>query len=274
MKTKSERSADGPSAIDRKLADLGVPDALRHELGNVVNGRHLEAALLYGSWARGDADVDSDLDVLLFEAIGGHGAVPDGQISLATYDRRQFGELSGTLFGFHLVRDGVILHDTGDQLAHALAAIQRPEQGSVIARVRSFTPVLDVSDADRRQYIEGLTKVGRYLLRTAMYALALDEGRPCFSVRELADRNRDPALVAVLSSHPAVQPAASHEVFQDLRGRLEAVVGTIAPNQYGTLHGLIEGSWESNRELSNFATLALASEGDELPYDELPRVTL
>jgi hypothetical protein len=137
-----------------------------------------------------------------------------------------------------------------------------------------LTPVLDVSEMDRRKYMEGLTQVGRYLLRTAMYAQALDEGRPCFSVREIADRNRDPALVAVLSSHLTVRPAASLEVFEDLRGRLAAVLGTLAPNQYGTLHGLIEGSWTNNPELSNFATLALASEGDELPYDELPRVTL
>ncbi len=260
-------------SIEEKLTGLGVPSTLRAGLRSKAIGSW-RAMLLYGSWARGDADVDSDLDVLLLHANTGYRSIRDAQVSLARYDSRDVSNLSGTLFGFHLVRDGIVLHDPGDQLARALAAIQPPEPGSIIARVRLLTPVLDVSEADRGEYIEGLTKVGRYLLRTAMYARALDEGNPCFSVREIANRNHDAALVAVLSSHEAVRPAASLEVFNDLCGRLAATVGPLGSNPYGTLHGLIEGSWADDRELSNFATLVLAGEEDELPYEELPRVTL
>lgn len=260
-------------SIDEQLTDLGVPSTLRAELRSTAVG-NWQAMLLYGSWARGDADVDSDLDVLLLDANTSNRSIRNAKVSLARYDSHDVSILSGTLFGFHLVRDGIVLHDAGDKLTRALAAIQPPEPGSVIARVRSLAPVLDVSEADRRDYIEGLTKVGRYLLRTAMYAQALDEGRPCFSVREIASRNHDAGLAAVLSSHEAVRPGASLEVFTDLCGRLEAAIGSLAPNLYGTLHGLIEGSWAENRELSNFATLVLAGEEDELPYDELPRVTL
>lgn len=260
-------------SVDEKLAALGVPPTLRGELRSRLIG-NWQALLLYGSWARGDADVDSDLDVLLLDAAASYPSVPDAQVSLAWYDSRKLSNLSGTLFGFHLARDGIVLHDTGDKLARALAAIQPPERGSIIARVRSLAPVLDVSEADRHEYIEGLTKVARYLLRTAMYARALDESRPCFSVREIANRNNDTALEALLSSHEAIRPAASLEVFDDLCGRLADAIGPLAPNPYGSLHGLIEGSWADYRDLSNFATLVLASEEDELPYDELPRVTL
>lgn len=260
-------------SINEELKGLGVPSTLRAELRSKAIG-DWQAMLLYGSWARGDADVDSDLDVLLLNADTSYRSGRNEQISLAQYSCVDVANLTGTLFGFHLVRDGIILHDTGDQLARALAEILPPAPGSIITRVSSLTPVLDVSESDRREYIEGLTKVARYLLRTAMYAQALDEGRPCFSVREIAIRNYDASLEAVLSSHEAVRPAASPETFDDLRRRLTAALGSLAPNPYGTLHGLIEGSWTDNRELSNFATLILAGEEDALPYDELPRVTL
>jgi predicted nucleotidyltransferase len=260
-------------SVNEKLIGLGVPSTLRAELRAKVIG-NWQAMLLYGSWARGDADVDSDLDVLLVNAEASYHSGRDEQVSLAQYNSTDVANLTGTLFGFHLVRDGIILYDTDDQFAQTLAKILPPAPGSIIARVCSLTPVLDVSEADRREYIEGLTKVARYLLRTAMYARALDEERPCFSVREIALRNDDATLEAVLSSHEAVRPAANSEVLDDLRRRLAAVLGSLAPNQYGTLHGLIEGSWADNRELSNFAALVLAGDDDALPYDELPRVTL
>jgi len=260
-------------SIDDRLSGLGVPSTLRAELRSEVIGNWL-AMLLYGSWARGDANAESDIDVLLLDAGSNLQSRRHEHISVARYGIRDVSNLSGTLFGYHLVRDGLVLHDTDDQLAGALASIEAPEPGSVISRVRSLAAVLDVSEADRGKYIEGLTKVGRYLLRTALYAQALDAGRPCFSVREIAERKHDPALVYVLSSHAAVRPAASLEVFSELCGRLAAAVGQLAPNAYGSLHGLIEESWTHDRELSNFATLILAGEEDELPYDELPRVTL
>lgn len=271
--TCADVTASTWQSIDETLTNLGVPSMLRAELRATAVG-NWQAMLLYGSWARGDADVDSDLDVLVLETNTSHRSIRESQVSLARYDSREVSDLSGTLFGFHLTRDGIVLYDTDNQLARALAAVKPPEPGSIIARVRSLAPVLDVSEADLWEYIEGLTKVGRYLLRTAMYAQALDEGKPCFSVRELAHRSADPALVAVLSSHEPVQPAASRAVFNDLRGRLAAVIGPLAQNPYKTLHGLIEGSWADDGELSNFATLILAGDEDQLPYEELPRVTL
>lgn len=274
MSALGQNVASAWKSVDRKLADLGVPASLRRDAGARLRAQEFQAALLYGSWARGDADSTSDLDVLLVGVGSGPVVVRNESVSIARYSPEDLRALSGTLFGFHLARDGVLLYDTNYQLAHAIAAIKPPAPGAIIARARALALALDVSEGDRREYIEGLTKVARYLLRTAMYAQALDAGRPCFSVRELAIRNSDPALVAALSSHESVRPAANAAVFNDLRGRLAAVVGDLPPNPYGSLHRLIEESWSGDRELSSFATLILADEGDELPYDELPRVTL
>ncbi|QDO88567.1 hypothetical protein FNH13_09635 [Ornithinimicrobium ciconiae] len=228
---------------------------------------------MYGSWSRGDADADSDLDVMVLNFAGVETA-HSGRVNVTQLGLSEVKQLSGTLFGYHLVRDGRVLYDIGGQLAAALEFVRAPGEGQVIGRVRSLTSVLDISSQDRERYIEGLTKVARYLLRSALYAEALDQGDPCFSVREIAARKRDPQLVAILSSHVTVRPSASEEVLDDLKRRLEAVIGPLQPNPHGDLHGLIERTWRTNRDLSNFATLALSEGTDELPYDELPRVTL
>ena len=267
----------GPSGsdwavIDAALASQEVPSPLRNELREKLAGK-FDGLLLYGSWARGDADNQSDLDTLVLNFRGVRPA-RDGRVSVADYDETELGAVTGTLFGFHLVRDGLILIDRAGDLSTILATIQQPAPKAVIERVRSLTPVLDVSKEDRLEYIEGLTQVARYLLRSALYAEALDHGEPCFSVREIAQRKQDAQLATILSSHEAVRPVANLVVFDDLRARLSTAVGPLLPNTYGDLHGLIEGAWESNRELSNFATLALSDGKDELPYDELPRVTL
>lgn len=260
------------AAIKEALQIRQVPLPLQAELRDQLAGQ-FDGLLLYGSWARGDADADSDLDVL---ALNFRGSTPSrqGRVSLAVYAEADLQGVSGTLFGYHLVRDGMLLLDREARLSNILARIGAPNPKAVIDRIRSLTPVLDVSHEDRAKYIEGLTQVARYLLRSALYAEGLDRGEPCFSVREIADLKQDPDLVTVLSSHEAVRPKADRVVFNDLQARLSSAVGPLLPNPFGDLHGLIEGAWEFNRELSNFATLALSDGTDELPYDELPKVTL
>jgi hypothetical protein len=236
--------------IEAALDAHKVPPHLRAELRSKLVGS-FAGLLLYGSWARGDAGSASDLDVL---AVDFRGGVPSR--------------------GYHLSRDGVILLDPSGRLARVFAEIDPPEPNAVIERIRSLTPALDVSCRDRAEYVDGLTQVARYLLRSALYAQALAAGQPCFSVREIAQRSDEPDLETLLSSHEGVRPSADKAVLADLIRRLELAIGTLAPNPYGDIHGLIEGAWESQRELSNFATLALSDGTDELPYDELPKVTL
>lgn len=258
--------------VATQLKMRGVPRRLIEELRAKTAGK-FRALLLYGSWARGDADESSDLDVLAVDYVG---ALPErgGDVSLSLYSEQELAEATGTLFGHHLSRDGVILHDPGGVLAAVLAAIEPPAPDTVLTRIRSLSPVLDMPEEDRTTYVDGLTKVARYLLRSALYAKALDAGSPCYSVREIATRCADPDLEAILSSHEDKRPLASLAVLGDITSRLREAVGNLEANPFGSLHGLIEGAWVDNRELSNFATLCLPTDGEDLPYDELPKVVL
>jgi hypothetical protein len=173
----------------------------------------------------------------------------------------------------HLVQDGIILHDSDGELARILSTFSPPDPDDLLRRVREFGVILDVTSDDRLRYLSGLAQVARYLLRTATYALALQDGDPCFSVEELAVRFHQPELATLLSSHPGVYPQPTLEVLADLTGRLASAVGPLPANPYGSLHALIVATSVTDPDVSHLATFALGTD-ESLPYSEIPKVVL
>lgn len=256
--------------LDEKLRDLGIPQAVRQRA--VKSIPRAIGVLIYGSWARGQAHAKSDVDLLVL-----HGASyvsrQDETLSISHYTPDQLRQADGTLFGMHLARDGIILHDSDNTLRSILGSFEPPDADRLLERVHHLAAVLDVGADDRARYLAGLCKVARYLLRTAIYATALRMGRPCFSLNDLAVLFSQPELPMILSSHDGIYAPPTAGVLEDLRRRLEALLGRLPVNSFGSLQALVVGGLGNDSELSNLATLAIAEDG-ELPYEELPKVIL
>lgn len=255
----------------RKLHELGVPNVLIDEAWMIVKGRAL-GVLLYGSWARRQSGAFSDLDLLLLSDVRA-GTRKSDRVSVTFYSSAQLGDACRTLYGMHLARDGVILHDDTGELARILSTFSPPDSTGLLRRVREFAIILDVTDEDRSQYLPGLAQVARYLLRTATYTVALRDGDPCFSIDELAIRFSQPELATLLSSHPGVYPEPTAEVLADLTQRLTSVVGPLPANRHGSLHALIVATSVTDPDVSHLATFALGND-ESLPYSEIPKVVL
>ncbi|MEV0671519.1 nucleotidyltransferase domain-containing protein [Mycobacterium sp. NPDC050441] len=255
-----------------KLRSLDVPDQLIAELATKLTDVPMIGALLYGSWARLEAEPTSDLDILILSeqpARSSHG----DRVSVSGYTPDQLLSAGSTLFGMHLARDGIILTDSSGTLQCILHQFSRPDPNDLLDRLRRLSAVLDSPDAEVYTYIGGFCRLARYLLRTAIYASAIREGEPCFSIRELAIRYNDPALETILSSHSSIHPEPSMTVFEDLKHRIVKVLGYISRNEHYSLHSLIVGSWDTDREVSYLALLVLGQD-DNLPYAEIPKVIL
>jgi hypothetical protein len=232
-----------------------------------------KGVVLYGSRARRDSNEHSDIDVMVI-GIGSEAPRSKGRVNTTTYGLDHLEDARGTLFGMHLARDSVVLHDADGQIANALDAMGPVDIQRVFSFVRRMGIALKSSEQERYERVDGMVRLARYLLRTAIYTQAISEGRASFSVRELSSRYNDPTLEVILSSHPDVHGPASIETLSDLEARIETIVGPLDPNPYGDVNSLIVAVWDEDPALANSTLLVLGQPGTNVPYSDLPRIIL
>lgn len=256
--------------VSQKLADAGVT---REVIGEILAALPTRAfgIVLYGSVARGDSSSTSDIDLLLIS--DDHETTRSvGRVNVTTYDEDQFGSADGTIFGMHVARDGLVLHDAGG-VANAIANFGEVDLLRAERRLSDLASLLDLPKAELWRHLPGFVRHARYVLRTATYLAALKAGQPCFSVSELAERAGDPGLVKLLSSHPAVQGEPTWEMLEELRQRVRATTGPSFEIEFETLHDAIVGLGLSHPDVSDAAVMILDRRSSD-PYAVIPRVIL
>ena len=198
--------------VDVSVSRRAVADALRSlDLRNDEAEAVLQrieqdtlGLLLYGSRARGDFLPTSDFDVLRLTMSTTEPTFKAGRVSVSSYTKDQLESADETLFGTHLKRDGKVLLDPAGYLSQFLRNVVPADAEQLLRRVRGYSVLLNLPGQERAAHCSGLVRLARYLLRTAVYAQAMKDGKPCFSVRELAVRFADDELTTLLASDPEI----------------------------------------------------------------------
>lgn len=252
------------------LEEVRIESDVRAEILDALPPR-ARGIVLYGSMARGDVSDESDIDVLVVSDVPAS-TTATGRVNVATYDEAQFASAAGTLFGMHVARDGILLHDSGG-VRETMQQFGLVDIDRLGERLRRLAVLLALPRDEVRAHLPGFIRHARYVLRTATYLSALRMGEPCFSVRELAARFDDPMLEMLLSSHPNVQGPDSPEIFDELHSRIRAELADIPSPQFATLADAIVGYGVVWPEVSEAALLLLNRQSSD-PYSIIPRVIL
>jgi predicted nucleotidyltransferase len=251
------------------LRALGVPPAIVADLPELP--ADVQALLVYGSRARGDAMADSDLDLLALVSTS-RPSTYSGDVNVSYYTVEQLATGIGTLFGAHLKRDSKILWDPEGVLAASVGAMGKVDTDRLLRRAWEMSELFTTPKQDLPKYLPGILREARYLLRSCLYAQAIAAGRPCFSVRELAARHNDPQMISLLASrHPE---GASVSDLEECLARLRQILGQFPSSKNGSLEATIVNEWEQPGDLLSVAFLALGVTGQGTDYAEVEKILL
>lgn len=227
--------------------------------------------LVYGSQARGDAVIGSDLDMLALVSASSP-TTRSGDVNISFYTRKQLSTGIGTLFGAHLKRDAKILWDDHGHLTNAVESMGEVDSERLLERVRRMSELFTTLERDLPKYCLGLTRQARYLLRSCMYAKAIAEGDPCFSVRELATRYHDSDLTQLLASRHSGDDC--NDDLAECLSRLKTITGEFPPSRNGSLEATIVNEWGRPSDLLSMAFMALGLAGNGSDYAEVEKILL
>lgn len=251
------------------LLAIGVSQSLLRDFPELP--RDVEGLLVYGSQARGDAITGSDLDVMALVTTPRTSAY-SGDVHVSYYTGEQLSTGIGTLFGAHLKRDAKVVWDLHGRLGHAVEEMGDVDTDRLLARAWGMSELFTSPERDLPKYLLGLLREARYLLRSCLYAQAIANGDPCFSVRELAIRHGDQLLTTLLASRP--QGRATVDDLNDCLFRLRAIVGEFPPSRHGSLEATIVNDWARPSDLLSMAFMALGTTGNGSDYAEVKKILL
>lgn len=213
----------------------------------------------------------SDLDLLALVP-DSRPSITAGDVSLSFYTPHQLRTGVGTLFGAHLRRDAKTLWDPTGYLSRIIAEMGQVDASRLLTRARQMASLFTTPEQDLPTYLPGLLRQARYLLRSCLYAEAIRVDRPCFSVREIAQRHDDEDLIDLLASRQS-RPASLGDLNECLR-RLEVLVHGFPPSKHGSLEATIVNEWGTPSDLLSAAFIALGSTGSGSIYAEVEKILL
>lgn len=151
------------------------------------------ALLLYGSYARQEADEASDVDILQVTAVR-KASYSRGKVNFTCYTPEQLLTLAknGAMFARHLALESVALFDPEGFLRTLASAYKPPKTYAEIYKAAiQAIPLVAVDEGEFGNRPRQYSSTASYLLRTYVYAKAFESGAQSFSMQHVANLTGD-----------------------------------------------------------------------------------
>lgn len=177
--------------------------------------------LLYGSRARGDHDVDSDIDLTAITAGDTAEAVTIAQITTMAHplDEALRAARSGSLFAFHLVSEGKVLFESAPVFGRIQRAFRFRDDYTPVIRMCSDAGWFLLHHREKATDARKFNQAVAWCTREMLIARAATERSPVFSADALAEFVGCSAVGPVIRSKrtAVIDPA----IVREFRGILD-----------------------------------------------------
>lgn len=238
---------------------------LASEIASSLRGLS-SATMLFGSYARGDHNVTSDIDVLQVtdQRIKPYRV---GKINISPYSAAAIMDMGrrGSLFVLHLKLDGVILADPYKILSRALDFYTPPLNYKwFFSELREAANILDVTQSIYESKWQPLHRSAIYLLRSACFARCAELGIPTFSMENASIILKNPLILKRYLLKDSSRPEFNR--FISLVDLIEETLNTEIKNPFGSIEGIMLSYGERHKLLKSLASSLIKPADDSNIY--------
>ena len=237
-----------------------------------------ECLILYGSYARGDFNAASDVDILRVANERAFREARDESVTLHTYALDDLLELArhGSLFVLHILQEGTPLNDPAGVMRLLASTFRRPDSytENTRQRLRHALRLLDVERAVFESAPHEFTATASFVCRSLLYAEHAERGAFSFSLRTLAKEDETASLLLATK-----QTATTFEHFRRLRQVVRASYKERSQGPLCSSLSELAGMSDGDKVFEGLLRRILGRVGAD-PYDtvssfsaELPRAT-
>ncbi|MEQ1871075.1 MAG: nucleotidyltransferase domain-containing protein [Vicinamibacterales bacterium] len=223
------------------------------------------AVWLFGSAARGEARLDSDVDVLIVvDAPTEPFAIGDVQVAPYTFDRLCVMATHGSLFIRHLLDEARPLRDDGSLLSRLRAAYVETSPHNHLREIRVAAGLLDVNDAAYIDLWPGLHACAGFLLRSLAYLEARRRGCFSFSMVSVLEALGDPTLESIQMLRSASAPNTI--LYRQALASIERYQEMPVENRFISIEALTVNSWRSHELAYSWGLRILTRNASRVAY--------
>lgn len=160
----------------------------------------LDALLLFGSYARGDFDADSDIDLLGIGGSVNSKQIVSGRLAFSVFPMTFLEKLvrEHSLFLWHLVREAVVLTENGNAWKNITSKFELKTSYHEERQVAALTGWAMLSDDAWLRDPVLAAKTVHFAVRTVCISLLAERDDPAFSRKAIAEKFSTPDVLALI----------------------------------------------------------------------------
>lgn len=223
---------------------------------------------LFGSYARGDFNKDSDIDILILSNKYKR-RFDIGKYSYSPYTKETLKKMAndGSLFILHIIEEGKKLE--GVDIVNFLSENFRKKESYESYRkdLRDCLPLLDINEKLFKNNKSKFARFQKYMIRSFIYSLSVDQGFNEFNINTVLEYLKLERFQRYFKAKWILE--INYNKFNELNREITKLFECDIFNKDLSIEALIINNYEANNLIYKLGTGILKQDFEEIGYENI-----